>query len=190
MSDVKNILIVGVGGQGTILASRILGAVAGRLATDVKVSEIHGMSQRGGSVVTQVRFGSRVFAPVIAKGAADVIIAFEKLEALRWAPWLKKGGLMVINEQEINPMPVVRGVASYPEDIYGQLAGQQVLSLPATELARQAGTHKAANVVLLGVLARALNHDESVWLEALEEQVPQRFLSLNREAFRLGYEYH
>ena len=151
MSNITSILIVGVGGQGTILASKILGAVAVQLGGEVKVSEIHGMAQRGGSVVTQVRFGDKVSSPIIEKGEADIILAFEKMEALRWLPYLKKGGTILINDQEIPPMPVIIGNAKYPENIFVKIAetGANCKVINAVELARECGTAKATNVVLL-----------------------------------------
>lgn len=189
MSNNVNILIVGVGGQGTILASRILAHVAQNIAKDVKVSEIHGMSQRGGSVVTQVRYGDKVYAPVIAEGTSDIIIGFEKLEALRWAKYLKKGGKMVVNDQEIDPMPVIMGVADYPQEIYASFEGEELLKVPALDMAREAGNQKATNVVLLGALAKSLGHEADVWEEALRSTVPEKFLDLNLKAFRMGYAY-
>jgi len=189
MNNTVNILIVGVGGQGTILASRILGYVAQRLAKDVKVSEIHGMSQRGGSVVTQVRYGDKIYAPVIAKGTADIIIGFEKLETLRWAGYLKKGGILVVNDQEIDPMPVIMGVAHYPKNIDAILSKETLLRIPALTIAKEIGNQKAANVVLLGAVARSLGHDASLWEEALEQAVPEKFLAINRVAFQRGYGY-
>lgn len=184
-----NILIVGVGGQGTILASRILAFVAQKIAADVKVSEIHGMSQRGGSVVTQVRYGDKVYAPVIAEGTADIIIGFEKLEALRWAKYLKKGGKMVVNNQEIDPMPVIMGMVDYPQEIEASFAGEELIEVPAIDIAREEGNQKATNVVLLGALAKNLGHESDIWEEALKSTVPQKFLDLNLRAFRRGYGY-
>lgn len=189
MSKVTNILIVGVGGQGTILASRVLSGVALRLGYDVKVSEIHGMAQRGGSVVTQVRFGEEVASPIIPLGEADVILAFEKLEALRWLSYLKKDGRILINDQRIDPMPVVIGTANYPEGavayISSQIKGTSVIN--ALELAIQAGNPKAVNVVLLGLLAKYLGIEEAIWLEVLKETVPAKFLDVNLSAFHAGY---
>ncbi|MEI7885599.1 MAG: indolepyruvate oxidoreductase subunit beta [Clostridia bacterium] len=182
-----NILIVGVGGQGTILASRIIGSVAAQVAKDVKISEIHGMSQRGGSVITQVRFGDKVYSPVIAEGTADVILAFEELEAFRWYPYLKKQGLMLMNNQEIDPMPVIMGIIPYPVNISEKMLEVEVVSVPALPLATQAGNSKAVNVVLMGVLAKRLGYEKSVWQEALKANVPAKFLTVNEEAFDLGY---
>lgn len=187
-NPVTNVLIVGVGGQGTLLASRILAQVARQLGHDVKVSEVHGMAQRGGSVVTQVRFGQRVYSPLIAQGEADVILAFEKLEALRWLPYLKAGGQVIINDQSVDPLPVLTGAAKYPEGIPEKIQEvvPNVVVLNATELAIQCGNVRAANVVLLGVLTRLLGFDETVCLQALAKTVPPIALAINEQAFRLG----
>lgn len=190
MAKVTNILLVGVGGQGTILASKILGQVALSLGQDVKVAEIHGMSQRGGSVVTQVRYGEKVYAPTISPGQADVILAFEKMEALRWLPYLKKGGRVIVNHQEIDPMPVIVGGVSYPENIPQQLSARgEVTMVPALELAEKAGNTKATNVVLLGVLAQGLGIDLDIWQEVLAQSVPPKTLTVNQKAFSLGLEF-
>ncbi len=186
--DKLNLLIVGVGGQGTLLASRILGNVALKMNFDVKVSEVHGMSQRGGSVVTYVRFGKKVFSPLIEKGEADIIIAFEELEALRWIEYLTRDGKMIINEQEIDPMPVIIGKAKYPENILDTLkAGHNIYSLDALEIARQCGTTKAVNIVLLGVMARLTGIDKQIFLDAIHEVVPAKVLDVNIKAFEEGY---
>lgn len=190
MSKTTDILLVGVGGQGTILASKVLGQIALSLGQEVKVAEIHGMSQRGGNVVTQVRFGERVYAPLIQKGQADIILAFEKIEALRWLPYLKKGGQIIVNDQEIDPMPVIMGKVPYPEDVYEQLkAHAQVATIPALELAEAAGNSKATNVVLLGVLAQRMDIPIETWQKIIEDFVPARFLEVNLKAFQLGFEY-
>lgn len=190
MSKVTNILLVGVGGQGSILASKILGHVAQNLGQEVKVSEIHGMSQRGGSVVTQVRYGQKVYAPVISLGTADVILAFEKLEALRWLPYLQEGGVMIVNDQEIDPMPVIMGVAEYPQDIYGTIGSKATyIKVPALAMALAQGSEKAVNVVLLGVLAKALGLGAELWLEALHDVVPAHTLEINKKAFLQGYNF-
>ena len=188
--QVTNILIVGVGGQGTILASRILAAAAQRMAAEVKVSEIHGMAQRGGSVVTQVRFGEKVYSPIIQPGEADVILAFEKLEALRWLDYLTGDGIVIVNDQSLDPMPVSAGVRTYPEGIIEALEekAKKVISVDALSLAQAAGNAKAVNVVLLGVLSQALGGGEDLWQEALAEAVPQKFLAVNENAFALGRE--
>ena len=185
-----NIMIVGVGGQGTLLASRVLGNVAIRKEYDVKVSEVHGMSQRGGSVVTYVKMGDKVYSPLIERGEADIIIAFEKLEALRWIDYLKKGGTLVINDQEINPMPVIIGKAKYPEDIIGKLKDAEVRfqSIDALRIARECGNIKALNIVLLGLVAKSTDIDKNVWISALEEVIPQKLLEVNIKAFQAGFQ--
>ncbi len=189
--DKLNLLIVGVGGQGTLLASRILGTVALKMNFDVKVSEVHGMSQRGGSVVTYVRFGKKVFSPLIEKGEADIIIAFEELEALRWIDYLTKDGKMIINEQEIDPMPVIIGKAKYPENILATLkADHSIYSLDALKIARRCGTIKAVNIVLLGVMARLTGIDKQIFLDAIHEVVPAKVLDVNLKAFEEGYNNH
>ena len=188
MEQTKSVMIVGVGGQGTLLASRLLGNVLTAQDYDVKVSEVHGMSQRGGSVVTYVRYGQRVHSPIIDKGQADVILCFELLEAARWLPWLKQGGTLIVNTQQIPPMPVITGDAVYPEEILSKLRakGARVIALDALSLAQQAGSAKAVNVVLLGVMSTMLPFPESLWLETMEHTVPPKFLALNRSAFALG----
>ncbi len=183
-----NIMIVGVGGQGTLLASRILGRVAIKEGYDVKVSEVHGMSQRGGSVVTYVKYGDKVYSPIIDKGEADLILAFEMLEAMRALPFLKKGGKMIANTQKMNPMPVITGAMEYPENIEKKIAEKaDLLAVDALSLAEKAGTIKAVNVVLIGLLAKSMNVDKNVWLETIEETVPQKFIDLNLKAFDMGY---
>lgn len=186
-----NILIVGVGGQGTLLASRVLGTVALKMNFDVKVSEVHGMSQRGGSVVTYVKFGEKVYSPLIEKGEADLIMAFEKLEALRSIDHLSKDGKMIINEQEINPMPVIVGKAKYPENIIDTLNKEhRIYSLDALKIAKECGSIKAVNIVLLGVMARLTGIDKEIFLEAINEVVPAKVLAVNLKAFEEGYNYH
>lgn len=188
--ETKAIMIVGVGGQGTLLASRILGTVLVEGGYDVKVSEVHGMSQRGGSVVTYVKYGEKVYSPVIEKGEADLILSFEELEAARWLPYLKKGGKLITNTQQINPMPVITGAARYPENITEKLraAGTGVDAVDALRLAEKAGSSKAVNVVLMGVLSRNMEFDESVWNKAIEACVPAKALEINRKAFAMGRE--
>ncbi|MCH5213156.1 MAG: indolepyruvate oxidoreductase subunit beta [Oscillospiraceae bacterium] len=183
-----NIMIVGVGGQGTLLASRILGNVAIKQGYDVKVSEVHGMSQRGGSVVTYVKYGEKVHSPIIDKGEADLILAFEMLEAMRALPFLKKGGRMIANTQKMNPMPVITGAMSYPEDIEKKIAEKvDLVAVDALSLAEQAGTFKAVNVVLIGLLAASMDVDKEVWIDVIRQTVPERFIDLNLKAFELGY---
>ena len=190
MNDVKSVLIVGVGGQGTLLASRLLGNALLSRDYDVKVSEVHGMSQRGGSVVTYGRYGESVSSPIIEQGEADLILSFEALEAARFLPYLKKGGKIIVNTQQIDPMPVVTGNAVYPEDIIGQIKslGVEVISADALSLAEQAGSVKAVNVVLMGMLAKQTDIEKQVWLDTVEQTVPPKFLELNLKAFELGYE--
>ncbi|MDP4121354.1 MAG: indolepyruvate oxidoreductase subunit beta [Bacillota bacterium] len=185
----RNIMIVGVGGQGTLLASKLLGNVLLLKGYDVKVSEVHGMSQRGGSVVTYVKYGDEVFSPVINEGEADLILAFEQLEAARWLPYLKKGGSMIVNGQKINPMPVITGAAKYPQDILDKIKalGVDVTAIDALTLAQEAGNAKAVNVVLMGVVAKKTDIDLNLWNTALEKSVPPKFLELNKKAFNLGY---
>jgi len=185
-----SIMIVGVGGQGTLLASRILGNAVIDEGFDVKVSEVHGMSQRGGSVVTYVKFGDKVYSPVIDKGEADIILAFEQLEAYRALPWLKKGGRIIVNEQKINPMPVITGAADYPENIIGKLKEMcSVTSLDALELAKEAGSIKTVNVVLIGVLAKSTDIPYESWVKTLLKTVPEKFAEMNLKAFELGYNF-
>lgn len=181
-------MIVGVGGQGSLLASRILGNVLLAQGYDVKVSEVHGMSQRGGSVVTYVKYGDKVFSPVIEKGEADVIISFEQLEAARWLPYLKKGGQLITSTQKLDPMPVITGAAEYPRNIVDKLTelNVNVTAVDALAIAEQAGSAKASNVVLMGVVSTKTDFDESVWQKALTECVPEKFLELNKKAFELG----
>lgn len=184
-----NIMLVGVGGQGTLLASRVLGAVAVKRGYDVKVSEVHGMSQRGGSVVTYVKMGEKVYSPLIENGEADVILAFEELEALRWLDYLKQGGRLVINEQEINPMPVITGKAKYPGDIVEKLREkvQNVTSINALKIAKECGNIKAINMVLIGVMAASTEIGMDLWLGAIREVIPAKLLEVNLKAFEAGY---
>ena len=185
-----NIMIVGVGGQGTLLASRILGNAILSLGYDVKVSEVHGMSQRGGSVVTYVKYGEKVYSPVIDKGEADIILAFEQLEALRALPYLKIGGKMIANTQKINPMPVITGAAKYPEGIMQTLADKvDLTALDALSIAKEAGNTKAVNVVLMGVMAKNTDIPYETWVNAVRECVPAKFLEINLRAFDAGYNY-
>lgn len=188
MAETKCIMIVGVGGQGTLLASRILGNVLLSQGFDVKVSEVHGMSQRGGSVVTYVKYGEKVYSPVVNEGEADYILSFERLEAARWLSYLKQGGKMIVNDQRINPMPVITGAMAYPEEILAKMTekGADILPVDALSLALQAGNSKAVNVVLIGVLSAIMDFPEEVWNAALESTVPARFLELNKIAFELG----
>lgn len=186
----KKIMIVGVGGQGTLLASRILGNTVITEGYDVKVSEVHGMSQRGGSVVTYVKYGEKVYSPIIDKGEADIILAFEMLEAYRAMPYLKKGGKMIVNTQEIAPMPVITGAAKYPENIEEKLKENiDVTCVDALSLAMKAGNSKAVNVVLIGLMAKNTDISYEKWVETIRTTVPEKFLDVNLAAFDLGY-YH
>ncbi|MBQ0014654.1 MAG: indolepyruvate oxidoreductase subunit beta [Oscillospiraceae bacterium] len=185
----KSIMIVGVGGQGTLLASRLLGNALLAQGLDVKISEVHGMSQRGGSVVTYVKYGESVDSPIIEEGEADIILSFEQLEAARWLPFLKTTGKMIVNTQCIDPMPVITGAATYPTGIIDSLvaAGANVVAVDALSLALEAGNPKAVNVALIGVMAKATDIPESVWLDTIRATVPEKFLDLNLKAFALGY---
>ena len=184
-----SIMIVGVGGQGTLLASKLLGNVLLSQGYDVKVSEVHGMSQRGGSVVTYVRFGEKVYSPVVDLGEADYILSFELLESARWIGYLKKGGRLITNTHRTPPMPVITGAAEYPSNIEARLRElADVTALEAMPLAEQAGSAKAVNVVLVGVLSRSMDIPEENWLRAIEETVSPKFAELNRRAFLLGRE--
>ena len=184
-----SIMIVGVGGQGTLLASKLLGNVLLSQGYDVKVSEVHGMSQRGGSVVTYVRFGEKVYSPVVDLGEADYILSFELLESARWIGYLKKDGRLITNTHRTPPMPVITGAAEYPSNIEARLRElADVTALEAMPLAEQAGSAKAVNVVLVGVLSRSMDIPEENWLRAIEETVPPKFAELNRRAFLLGRE--
>lgn len=186
--ETKNIMIVGVGGQGTLLASKILGQLFLSEGYDVKVSEVHGMSQRGGSVVTYVRYGNHVNSPIVDRGEADYIMSFELLEAARWLPYLKEGGTIITNTQEIEPMPVITGAAEYPEDLVEKMkaAGANVDALDCLKLAEEAGTPKAVNVVLLGRISHYFDFPAETWDRVLHEMVPAKFLDMNLKAFDLG----
>ena len=186
--ETKNAMLVGVGGQGSLLASKLLGHLLLSRGFDVKVSEVHGMSQRGGSVVTYVRWGDRVYSPVIDKGQADYIVSFELLEAARWLPYLKTDGQIVTNTQRIDPMPVITGAAEYPEGLVEKLkaSGAKVDALDCLSLAEQAGSSKAVNIVLLGRLSHYFDLPEDAWMASLAANVPQKFLEMNKKAFSLG----
>ncbi len=187
--ETKSVMIVGVGGQGSLLASKLLGRLLMDEGYDVKVSEVHGMSQRGGSVVTYVRFGDKVYSPIVTAGEADIIIAFEKLEAARYAPFLKQGGRLVVNTQQIDPMPVIIGAATYPEEVLSELTtkGVQVEALDALALAEQAGSSKAVNIVLMGRAAKQFDVPYERWITAIENTVAPKFIEMNKKAFDLGY---
>ncbi len=184
-----NIMIVGVGGQGTLLASRVLGRLLTDEGYDVKVSEVHGMSQRGGSVVTYVRFGENVSSPIVTEGEADFIVAFEKLEAARWVSCLAPDGRLIVNTQEIAPMPVIVGAATYPSDILDELIakGVKVDAFDALSRARLVGSPRTVNIVLMARLAKYLDIPYPKWLTAISKTVAPKYESLNRAAFAAGY---
>ncbi len=184
-----SVMIVGVGGQGSLLASKLLGKLLCDEGYDVKVSEVHGMSQRGGSVVTYVRFGDKVYSPVITDGEADYIVSFEKLEAARYASCLKEGGKVIVNTQEIAPMPVIVGAAEYPSAILDEMSakGIHVDAMNALSLAEQAGSSKAVNIVLMGRLAKYFDIPKDKWIAAIEKSVAEKFVEMNKKAFELGY---
>ncbi len=185
-----NIMIVGVGGQGSLLASKLLGHILIKQGYDVKVSEVHGMSQRGGSVVTYVRYGDKVYSPLVAEGEADYIVSFEKLEAARHAPMLRKDGKIVVNSQQIDPMPVITGAAVYPENVLEELRrkGLYIDEFDALTLAEKAGSTKAVNIVLMGRLSKYFPFRKEEWISAIEETVAPKFVEMNKKAFLLGCE--
>ena len=187
--ETKNIMIVGVGGQGSLLASKLLGHLLMEQGYDVKVSEVHGMSQRGGSVVTYVRYGEKVYSPIVTEGECDYIISFEKLEAARYAACLKKGGKIIVNTQEIDPMPVIIGAAEYPRNVLADMkaAGFDVDDFDALSPALAAGSAKAVNIVLMGHFAACTEIPKERWIDALKKVVKPKFLEMNLKAFDLGY---
>ena len=189
MAETKNIMIVGGGGQGTLLTSRILGGITVENGYDVKLSEVHGMAQRGGSVVTYVRYGEKVTEPIVEEGQADVLIAFEKLEALRYAHFLKKDGVIIVNDQKIDPMPVVTGVAKYPEGIIEHLSEKyKVISVDAQKEALELGNSRVFNVIILGVAASKMDFEKEQWIEVIKKKVPPKTIDINVKAFERGYE--
>ena len=188
MAKTTNITVSGLGGQGVLKVTDILAEVLFRAGYDVKKSEVHGMSQRGGSVVTYVRYGGKVYSPIIDKGQADFILSFELLEAARWTEYLKPGGRIVTNTQQINPMPVITGAAQYPQGLVEKMrqAGMDVDAFDALSLAEEAGSAKAVNIVLLGRLSKSFDFSQAEWEQAIRESVPPKFLELNLRAFALG----
>ncbi len=183
-----NIMVVGVGGQGTLLTSRIIGKTALKAGYDVKLSEVHGMAQRGGSVVTFVRFGDKVYEPVVEEGSVDVLISFEKLEALRYAHFLKKDGVLIVNDCRIDPMTVVIGAKTYPENIIETLKqSHTVYSIDGVQIAKDIGNSKVLNSVVLGLSAKYIGFDKDAWLEVLKSTVPPKTVELNVQAFLKGY---
>ena len=186
--ETKNVMIVGVGGQGTLLTSRIIGNTALTKGLDVKMSEVHGMAQRGGSVVTFVRFGDKIAQPVVDEGEVDVLISFERLEALRYAHFLKKDGIMVINDCKIDPMTVVIGAKTYPENIIENLKKEHtVYVIDANEEAKKLGNSKVVNVVVLGLAAKLIGFEKEDWVETIKKTVPQKTIDINVKAFNVGY---
>ena len=184
----KNIMIVGVGGQGTLLTSRILGKLATRAGYDVKLSEVHRMAQRGGSVVTFVRYGDNVAEPIVEEGQADVLIAFERLEALRYIHFLKKDGSVIVNDWRIDPITVVTGVAQYPENIIRTLKEKRnTIVVEATEEAKKLGAPRTFNVIVLGAAAKYMGFDKEEWLDVIETTVPPKTIEINKKAFEIGY---
>ena len=185
-----NIMVVGVGGQGTLLTSRIIGKTALAAGLDVKLSEVHGMAQRGGSVVTFVRFGEKVFEPVVEEGCVDVLISFERLEAQRYAHFLKKGGVMIVNDTRIDPMTVVIGAKTYPEGIIETLSAEhKVYTIDGGSIAKSLGNSKVLNSVVLGLAAKHIGFGEAEWLEVLAATVPQKTVEINTAAFKAGFEF-
>ena len=185
-AETKTVVLCGVGGQGTILAADLLARAAQASGLDVKVSEIHGMAQRGGAVTTVVRFGEKVQSMVVDLGCADCVVSFETTEALRNLPFVREGGSLFVNDESIKPLPVATGRASMPEHARERLIDAGAVLIPATDLARKAGTAKAANVVLLGALSRALGFSTEVWNQVIAARVPEKYLGVNLEAFKLG----
>ena len=185
-----NIMIVGVGGQGTLLTSRIIGKVALNAGYDVKISEVHGMAQRGGSVVTFVRYGENVCEPVVEEGEADILIAFERLEALRYAHFLKKDGIIVVNDCRIDPMTVVIGASTYPENIIETLEKEhKIYTIDGVNIAKELGNSKVLNSVVLGLSAKYIGFSKEQWLNVLKSTVPQKTIELNEKAFLRGFEF-
>ena len=189
MNSVTNIVIAGVGGQGSILASRLLGRIAINSGFDIKVSEVHGMSQRGGSVITYVRYGEKVYAPLVEEGEADYLIAFEQLEAARWLHMLKNDGIIVMSSQQIDPAPVLSGNAEYPSGISEKLksTGVKVYEIDAFGIAKELGFVRASNVVILGAFTAVAKLPFDMCKESLESVLASRYVEQNLEAFQRGY---
>ncbi|MEN6481218.1 MAG: indolepyruvate oxidoreductase subunit beta [Anaerolineaceae bacterium] len=188
-----NFMLVGVGGQGTILASNVLADLGLALGLDVKKAEVHGMSQRGGSVISHLRWGQEVHSPIIAKGEVDILVAFEKLEAVRFVEYVKPDGVVLVNDYAIPPVTTVAGSVAYPSDAEIRSAlGQktkQAYWIPGVKLAKELGNAKVANVIVLGALCSLLKSDEQAWLEAIDSRVPEKHKALNQTAFETGYRY-
>ncbi len=196
MADFEaSIVLAGVGGQGTLIAGKLLGILSLKLGLDVKVSEVHGMSQRGGSVITYVKIGKEVHSPIIEEGTADFLLSFEEVESIRWANLLKKDGVMIINSQKIKSLPVLLGQVKYPEGIYASLENSaiddtKVIEFDALALANEAGTAKAVNMVMLGALSKYFGVDDKIWQESIEEAFANKpkVIPTNIKAFELGKE--
>ena len=185
-----NIMVVGVGGQGTLLTSRIIGKTALNAGFDVKLSEVHGMAQRGGSVVTFVRFGENVAEPVVEEGEADILVAFERLEALRYAHYLKKDGVIIVNDTRIDPMTVVIGASEYPENIIETLKEKHIVySIDGGSVAKELGNSKVLNSVVLGLAAKYIGFSKEEWISVIEKTVPPKTIEINEKAFLSGYEH-
>jgi indolepyruvate ferredoxin oxidoreductase beta subunit len=186
--ETKSVLLVGVGGQGTILASKVLSVGLMRAGYDVKMSEIHGMSQRGGSVTTHVRFGAKVYSPIVDEGGADILVSFEKVEAVRWLAFLKRGGMLVVNDYEIRPLSVLTGSARYPDGVTDKLKAEapDMIAFNAAKIASDLGSVKAQNIVLLGALARGMKLDHIDWNAVMKDLVPSKLYELNARAFAAG----
>jgi len=192
MMETRNIMIVGVGGQGSLLASKLMGKALLIEGYDAKVSEVHGMSQRGGAVVTYVRYGDKVYSPIVDIGQAELIVSFELLEAARWINHLAPGGQVVTNTQKIDPIPVIMGAAEYPENLVEKMkaTGAVVDAFDALALAEEAGSSKTVNIVMMGRLSKYFPFPKETWQQALEESVPPKFLEMNKKAFDLGLNYN
>src|SRR6056297_3924165 len=190
MNTCKNILLVGVGGQGTILTSKILSEGLLNAGYDVKMAEIHGMSQRGGSVTTQIRYGDSVYSPVIEKGTADIIVSFERSEALRWLEYLKEDGVLIINEHQIQPFTVTLDLSEYPENLIEEYRKKvtNFKSYDVFQMAKSIGNLKVMNIILLGSLIKYTGLEDIDWKKVIQESVPEKFIDLNIEAFTKGYE--
>lgn len=192
MGEVTNIILTGVGGQGILLASEIISESAVQAGYDVKRSEIHGMSQRGGSVNSHIRFGEKIYSPLVMKGECDLLLSFEKLESLRMADFVKKDGTIIVNDQQINPSSVISGLATYPENIEEILNShfKSVIFIDALKIAQQAGNPRTANVALLGVASKTLDIPVEIWENVIAQRVPERAVEVNLKAFRMGLQYH
>lgn len=187
----KNIMVVGVGGQGTLLTSRIIGKTALNAGFDVKMSEVHGMAQRGGSVVTFVRYGEKVSEPVVEEGEVDILIAFERLEAMRYAHFLKKDGILIVNDCRIDPMTVVIGASVYPENIIEDLKKEHIVyAIDGSAIANELGNSKVLNSVVLGVAAKYIGFSKEEWISVIEKTVPAKTIEINEKAFFAGYEFN